>query len=61
MVGNTIQVEGKEEIEARIGRSPDYGTAYVLALIDTPKEHIVRGALTKTRPGEYDPYAAIKG
>jgi hypothetical protein len=59
-IGNAIQVESKEEIEARIGRSPDYGTAYMLALIDTPKEHSFRGALTGRRPA-YDPYASLKG
>jgi hypothetical protein len=35
--GKTIRVEGREEIVKRIGRSPDYASAYVLALIDTPK------------------------
>jgi hypothetical protein len=33
--GKTIRVEGREEIVKRIGRSPDYASAYVLALIDT--------------------------
>lgn len=32
-----IQVESREDIVKRIGRSPDYGSAYVLALIDTRK------------------------
>ena len=33
----TIQVESREAIVKRLGRSPDYASAYVLALIDTPK------------------------
>jgi hypothetical protein len=57
--GRTIQVEAKEEIEERIGRSPDYGTAYVLGLIETPKLSIVRGARTGEARGEYDPYATM--
>jgi hypothetical protein len=32
-----IRVEGREEIIKRIGRSPDWGSAYVLARLDTPK------------------------
>lgn len=32
-----IQIEGKEEIRKRLGRSPDDADAYVLALIATPK------------------------
>lgn len=30
-----IQVESKEEVKKRIGRSPDYGDAYLMALIET--------------------------
>lgn len=53
--GATLKVAGREEILARIGRSPDFGSAYVLALIDTPK----RSALAVVRGGqrEHDPYA----
>jgi hypothetical protein len=32
-----IQVESREQIVKRLGRSPDYGSAFVLALKDTPK------------------------
>ncbi|KAA5605517.1 terminase [Roseospira marina] len=35
-----ILVEAKEEIQARIGRSPDRGDAVVYSLIDTPKRAI---------------------
>lgn len=53
--GATIKVESRDEIVKRIGRSPDWASAYILALIDTPKIADLRthGA---TR-GEYDPYA----
>lgn len=57
--GRMIQVESKEDIEKRIGRSPDYGSALILSLIDTPKLHVVRGALTGRARGEYDPYANL--
>jgi hypothetical protein len=35
----TIKVESREDIVKRLGRSPDYGSAYVLALMDTAKKH----------------------
>lgn len=35
--GAKIKVESREDIVDRIGRSPDFGTAAILALIDTPK------------------------
>lgn len=35
--GTAIKVAGRDEIVAKIGRSPDWGTAYVLALTPTPK------------------------
>lgn len=35
--GSLIQVQSRDEIKAKIGRSPDYGSAYVLALRRTPK------------------------
>jgi hypothetical protein len=57
--GMVIKVESREDIIKRIGRSPDYGSAYFLALIDTPKRHL----LTGTRNGQaqhYDPYSNLK-
>lgn len=35
--GSRIKVESREEIEKRIGRSPDFASAYMLALIQTTK------------------------
>lgn len=54
--GSVIQVEGREEIIKRIGRSPDWGSALILALMDVPK----RGSFNHAEPGkarEYDPFA----
>lgn len=35
--GKKIKVESREDIVSRIGRSPDFASAYILALKDTPK------------------------
>ena len=58
LVGSTIYVASREEIIAKIGRSPDFASAYVLALMDTPKRAAIRalGGGNRQR-GEYDPYA----
>jgi hypothetical protein len=53
--GKTVQVESREDIVKRIGRSPDYASAYILALIDTPKIADLRAHTG--RRDEYDPYA----
>jgi hypothetical protein len=53
--GQHIQVESREDIIKKLGRSPDYGSAYVLALLDTPKRKHAR-ALLAGKPREYDPY-----
>ena len=56
MQGFRIKVEGRNEIVDRIGRSPDWASAYCLALIDTPKERtLLRAGQAKRK--EYDPYA----
>lgn len=36
--GAKIKVESRDEIVGRIGRSPDFASAYILALIHTPKK-----------------------
>ena len=38
VVGRTIQVQSREEIIDKIGRSPDYASAVCLALIETPNQ-----------------------
>lgn len=55
--GSTIYVASREQIMEKIGRSPDYGSAYVLALMDTPKRATVEALGQRRRRGEYDPYA----
>ena len=45
-----IQIEAKDEIAKRIGRSPDRGDAVCLALISTPKIAPVRRAPRETAP-----------
>lgn len=58
--GYTIQVASREEIIDKIGRSPDHGSAIVLALMDTPKREVIR-AIGQPTGGtqEYDPYACV--
>ena len=59
LVGQTIQVASREEIIDRIGRSPDFASAYVLALMDTPKRSILDDmGITKQRK-DYDPYSQM--
>lgn len=56
--GTTIQVESREDIIKRIGRSPDFGSAYVLALMDTPKLSTIEATgQNRQRQREYNPYA----
>lgn len=54
--GSTIYVASREQVMDKIGRSPDYGSAYVLALLDTPKRAVVE-AMGQKRRRDYDPYA----
>lgn len=61
--GRTIYVQSREEIIDAIGRSPDYASAVLLALIDTPRLLDVggvngRGALDSPQR-EYDPLANL--
>ena len=59
LVGSTIAVASREEIIDKIGRSPDYASAYVLALMDTPKRATIAGIIGRRQAGEYDPYAKL--
>lgn len=60
LVGSTVAVASREEIYDKIGRSPDYASAYVLALIDTPKRSIVSQLYgMRARKEEYDPYSNV--
>lgn len=55
--GATIYVASRDEIVAKIGRSPDYGSAYVLALMDTPKRSLFPGLDRRNTTLDYDPYS----
>lgn len=58
LTGSTLAVASREEILDKIGRSPDFASAYVLALMDTPKRSAVIDLVGKSRKrGDYDPYA----
>jgi hypothetical protein len=54
--GATIHVDSREDIYDRLGRSPDYASAFCLALIDTPKESVVNKLYGRRTRNEYDPY-----
>ncbi len=57
LVGPILKVEGSKAIKKRLGRSPDFGSACILALMDTPKIDRVK-ALERSRK-RYDPFAGI--
>jgi hypothetical protein len=61
--GNKIYVRSTDEVKEKIGRSPDFASAAVLALIDTPKRRDVRRLMAGSQPqrGEYDPFAVVDG
>jgi hypothetical protein len=62
MDGKEIRVESREEIFARIARSPDRASAVLLAQLDTPKlRHVggTRSDATRQAVLEYDPYAGL--
>lgn len=58
LVGQTIMVASREDIIAKIGRSPDFASAYVLGLMDTPKRSIMMEFGGRGRK-EYDPYSNV--
>lgn len=57
LVGQLLQVEGREDIIKRLGRSPDFGSSIILAMIDTPKRHLVEATAKRRR--QYDPFATM--
>ncbi len=58
MSASCIKVESREAIHKRIGRSPDWASAYILALIDTPPLDLVR---RHARSGSHNPLAGVQG
>jgi hypothetical protein len=59
LVGQTVAVASREEILDKIGRSPDYASAYCLALMDTPKRSIMQELGNYKRGKDHDPYANL--
>ena len=54
--GSTIKVASRDEIYEKLGRSVDYGSAYCLALMDSPNEFLIRATYNKRdRSRDYDP------
>lgn len=58
LTGSSIKVESREAIYKRIGRSPDWASAYILALIDTPPLDMVRRF---AHSGSHNPFGGIQG
>lgn len=56
--GTAIRVESRDDIIKRIGRSPDWASAYIMALMDTPRLSDIPGVHSRGRAG-YDPYANL--
>jgi len=55
--GWTVKVESREDIIKRIGHSPDKATAYILALIETPKITHLQMQQAAESVLDYDPMA----
>lgn len=55
--GTKLKVESREDVVKRLGRSPDYASAYILALMATPKTAGFTGKQKAKATMEYDPYA----
>ena len=56
MQGVEVYVESRDDIVKKLGRSPDYASAYCLALLDTPKIHEF---MSRNRSKVHDPYRNI--
>jgi hypothetical protein len=57
-----IEIESRDEIVKRIGRSPDFGSAFIMALMDTPKRRdTVKLMAQGHQRGEYDPLRVLDG
>lgn len=55
--GKNIKAESREDIVKRIGRSPDRGSAIIMAQMNTPKRHIMQMINSANARRDYDPYA----
>lgn len=59
--GRMIVVESREEIIKKIGRSPDYGTAAILALMGTTKRRKILGLGRNGAVREHNPLDVFRG
>ncbi len=59
--GYVVQVESREDIIDRIGKSPDLASAFILALIDIPKIDVLRVVGGRQEVTNYDPMANMQG
>lgn len=62
IAGQLLKVQSREEVVKTLGRSPDYGTAYVLAAIDTPKKAALVAVMKRQPRGDgalHDPMAFL--
>ncbi len=58
--GSIIRVESREDIVKRLGVSPDLASAYILALLDTPKVATVKAINAHRNAGRgYDPLSVL--
>lgn len=55
-----VQVESREEVVKRIGRSPDYASALILAQMDTPRRSDVEAVAAAQEVTQYDPYTFLR-
>lgn len=55
--GKNIIVESRDEIIKRIGRSPDWATAYILAWLRSPRASDIKAMNTDEQAAGHDPYA----
>lgn len=59
--GMTIQVESREDIIKRTGKSPDRASAVILAAMDVPKIAALRAASSQAEVLNWDPHAHLGG
>ncbi len=60
VTGRKLQVESRDDIVKRIGRSPDFASAAILALMNTPKLPALRALGAHNSPlREHNPYASL--
>ena len=58
--GWVVKVESREDIVARLGRSPDRATAVILALPDVPKLRVLQAAGARESVLDYNPLASMR-